>query len=81
MYKFVPCTLTDISVKNMRIEDIPPDFTKTGFLYAMERYRRMLKLHSEFSDGLNEYDQSALWRSNYLAAAALLVAKVLYKII
>ena len=42
----------------------------------LERSRRVLKLHPEFSERLSDFNRSALWRSNYLLAGALCLAKV-----
>ena len=43
----------------------------------LERFRRVLWLHTEVSDGLSDFDRSALWRSNFLMAGALCLSKVI----
>ena len=51
-------------------------FGKEGMMLFQERFRRVLGLHSEFSHRLSDFDQSALWRSNFLLAGALCLSKV-----
>ena len=45
----------------------------------VERFRRGLNLHPEFSEQLSDFDRSALWRSNYKYAAGIALCKVLLK--
>ena len=71
----------DYTVGRHEIKDFPNDkgnirFGQTGMGMFLERFRRVLGLHPEFSNGLSDFDRSALWRSNYLLAGALTLAKV-----
>ena len=71
----------DYTVGRHEIRDFPNDkgnirFGQTGMGMFLERFRRVLGLHPEFSNGLSDFDRSALWRSNYLLAGALTLAKV-----
>ena len=51
-------------------------FSKVGFGLFYERFRRSLRLHPEFTEGLSDCDRSALWRHNYLVAGAMCLSKV-----
>ena len=42
----------------------------------LDRFRLTLRLHPEFTEGLCDFDRSALWRSNYLLAGAICLSKV-----
>ena len=85
--KYFICTfylILDYTVGRHEIKDFPNDkgnirFGQTGMGLFLERFRRVLRLHPEFSNGLSDFDRSALWRSNYLLAGALTLAKV-YKL-
>ena len=51
-------------------------FSQVGMGLFLERFRRTLRLHPEFTEELSDFDRSALWRSNYLMAGAICVSKV-----
>ena len=59
------------------MKDIPPNFATLGIEVCLERFRRILRTHPEFSERLSDYDRSILWRSNYQMAAALILLKVI----
>ena len=67
---------TDLAVGRIRKENIPPHYVKTGLKLFCERFRRGLNLHKEFSEGLSDFDRSALWKKNSMIAAGLSTCKV-----
>ena len=74
------CNL-DYTVGRLELKDFPNDktnirFGQTWMGLFLERSRRVLKLHPEFAERLSDFNRSALWRSNYLLAGALCLAKV-----
>ena len=42
----------------------------------IERLRRGLSIHPEFSENLTDHDRSSIWNKNYLLAGALSYIKV-----
>ena len=70
-------SLSDLSIGRIKKEDISPAYSKIGISMFVERFRRGLNLHPEFSDQLSDFDRSALWRSNYKYAAGIALCKVL----
>ena len=75
------CNL-DYTVGRTQLDEFRRDpgnirFGKEGMALFLERFRRVLWLHSEVSDGLSDFDRSALWRSNFLMAGALCLSKVI----
>ena len=45
----------------------------------VERLRRGLCIHPEFSDQLSDFDKSLLWKKNFSLAGALSMVKVFLK--
>ena len=69
----------DYTVGKIAVDDFPPEHLKEKINMFLERFRRVLMLYPEFSERLSDFDRSALWRSNYLMAAALASARVNHK--
>ena len=75
------CRLSDYTVGRTELTQFASEaanirFGQVGMGLFLDRYRRVLKLHPEFTVGLSDFDRSALWRSNYLMAGALCLSKV-----
>ena len=70
---------TDLAVGRITKENIPPDYLKVGIKLFLERFRRGLNLHEEFSERLSDFDRSALWKRNSLVAVGLTFCKVYIK--
>ena len=66
----------DVSSGKIRPQDIPKRYVPIALNLFIERLRRGLSIHSEFSDKLSDYDRSLLWKKNYLLAGALSYVKV-----
>ena len=70
--------LIDVASGKIRPQDIPKRYVPIALNLFIERLRRGLSIHSEFSDKLSDYDRSLLWNKNYLLAGALSYVKVFY---
>ena len=59
-------------------KDIPPTYRVMAQNVFLERFRRALNHHKEFSERLSDFDRSLLIRSNQFISGALAIAKVSY---
>ena len=66
----------DVASGKIRAEEIPKRYVPSALNLFIERLRRGLSVHSEFSAKLSDYDRSLLWKKNYLLAGALSYVKV-----
>ena len=71
---------TDLSVGRIKKKDMSPEFSKIGLSMFVERFRRGLSLHKEFSQKLSDFERSALWRNNYKYATGIALCKVCFRI-
>ena len=71
---------TDLSVGLIKKEDLSPEYSKIGLSMFVERFRRGLRLHKEFSQKLSDFERSALWRNNYKYATGIALCKVSFRI-
>ena len=58
------------------MKDVAKEYGKTGINMFVERFRRGLNLHTEFSERLSDFDRSALWKRNSVLAVGLTLCKV-----
>merc|ERR1712150_19791 len=73
---FLLTTTIDLTVGRLPKSKLTPDYAETGKQLFIERFRRGISLHPEFSKNLSDYDRSALWKSNRAVAAALAFCKM-----
>ena len=66
----------DLTVGRIKTKDFPQEYAHVQYNIAVERFRKCLAVHPEFSRQLSDYDRSLLWRSNQPIAAALAACKV-----
>ena len=81
MSNFIDYTVGRTSLDEFRRDPGNIRFGKEGMALFLERFRRVVGVHSEVSDRLSDFDRSALWRSNFLLAGALCLSKVINKYI
>ena len=68
--------LQDVGVGRLSPADIPAQYVQTGLKMFVERLRRGMCIHPEFSENLSDVDKSLLWKKNFPIAAALSMVKV-----
>ena len=66
----------DVGVGRLKPQDLPPTYVQMGVKMFVERLRRGLCIHPEFSDQLSDFDKSLLWKKNFSLAGALSMVKV-----
>ena len=66
----------DITVGRINKKNFPSNYAREHFNLSVERLRRCLNLHPEFSARLSDIDRSLLWKCNHTIAAALVACKV-----
>ena len=69
----------DVGVGRLKPQDLPPTYVQMGVKMFVERLRRGLCIHPEFSDQLSDFDKSLLWKKNFSLAGALSMVKVFLK--
>ena len=69
--------MQDVGVGRLRPTDLPAKYVHTGLKMFVERLRRGMCIHPEFSENLSDVDKSLLWKKNFPIAGALSMVKVL----
>ena len=72
----IKCLHLDVGVGRLKPHDLPPNYVQMGVKMFVERLRRGLCIHPEFSDQLSDFDKSLLWKKNFSLAGALSMVKV-----
>ena len=67
---------TDVAVGKIHAGHIPTKYVPIVLNMFIERLRRGLSIHPEFSENLTDHDRSSIWNKNYLLAGALSYIKV-----
>ena len=67
----------DVGVGRLKPQDLPPKYVQMSLKMFVERLRRALCIHPEFSDKLSDFDKSLLWKKKFSLAGALSMVKVL----
>ena len=70
----------DVGVGRLKPQDLPPKYVQMSLKMFVERLRRGLCIHPEFSEQLSDYDKSLLWKKNFSLAGALSMVKVFLQI-
>ena len=66
----------DFTVGRLKKEDISLEYPKECRKLGVERYRRCLNVHPEFSESLSSSDRAMLLKRNLSISGALLACKV-----
>ena len=68
--------LLDYTVGRLKKEDISPEYPHECFKLSVERFRRCLNVHPEFSEKLSSANRTMLLKRNLSISGALLACKV-----